>query len=175
MINTASIKHSFETYGAQVLLTIQGATPEDLARTVNTYCNHGMFLPAAIPAQYDETRHTSVTVNVTKEKLLPALRSLAEVNLIRVNGTLPREARLKGEAFDRRAEQWANEMFATFQKTASVTALNAAESGVADLRDYTLSAEENTPWLRKAARRMLAGLATAKRDSAPRAARSQAE
>lgn len=171
------IKHRYETYGAQFIVTIQAQTPETLAKTVNVYCNHGMFLPAAIPAEYDETRHTSVTVHVTKEKLMPSLVAIAEARLIASQMAMPREQRLKGADFSAMAQMEADEVFATFEKVAAPIA--ADESGVsADLRDYTLTAADRAllSGSRKGARSLLLGaFASARRDSATGAARTESE
>lgn len=170
------IKHTYEPYGAQFLVTIAGETPAEVAQTVNRYCNHGMFTPQAIPTEYREDVHTRVTIGVTRARMIPTLAEMLKPDLIRAQASLPREKRFTGAAFEAEAIRLAENRFAEiFQRAESVAATQAAENGVADLRDYTLSADENTPWLRKAARRMLSGLATAKRDSAPRAAKSQAE
>jgi hypothetical protein len=133
------LKHSIQNWGAQYLLTIQG-NPAEVAVAVNHYCNHGMFLPAAIPAAYDETKHSRVTVNVSKGNLRPGLISLATVQLIAAQGKIPREKRLKGEAFHNQAMLDAESIFAGFVRENLDVITDEKET--ADLRDYKIDEDE---------------------------------
>lgn len=133
------LKQSYQNWGAQYLLTIQG-NPPDVERAVNDYCNHGMFLPAAIPAAYDASKHSRVTVNVSKEKLMPALVNLAETRLIAANSKVPREKRVRGAAFQAQAQAQAQSIFAGFVR--ENLDVIADETETADLRDYAIDEDE---------------------------------
>lgn len=169
------LKHSIQSWGAQYILTIEGQ-PAELSTTLNHYCNYGMFRGDAIPANYDETKHSRVVLNVTKERVMPALVAIEQAALARS----PECKALKGKpgtVFQSIAHARAEGLFSTFVR--ENLAVIADDQENADLRDYTIDEDEldgiSARELKRRGRAILREWSGAKRDSASPAGKSSAE
>ena len=144
-------KISYQPFGAQFVLTLTGDTPANLAQTVNTFCNHGMFF--APPDEYDEAKHTKVILAATQARVHGALQSIAEARLIAAQGKLPRAQRLTGDAFTLQADKDALALWEQFVREDLQTLADENRGRLDDLRDY--ESQDVTPEIRERGRRLL--------------------
>ncbi len=76
------MKITFEPYGAQRRLTFSGK-PDEVARTVNLFANHGMYGGEAVPSTYKEDEDDTVVVYATAKRIPLAIQSLVETEMIK--------------------------------------------------------------------------------------------
>ncbi len=161
------MKITAQNYGSQFILTVRAKTPDEVSRKIFQFAAYGMFLPDALPTEYDEKRHSMVTFAVTKARVLPALEALA---LDRFT-TAKRSKRFKGQPqkFMSVIKAQARADFAAFE----IIGEEKVDDDAPDLRSYKVPDEDRSPEFDKARARFRGSLDT--RNDAKRAAKLSEE
>lgn len=151
---------TYFAFGAQLILTLKGAADE-LEIFINRLVNFGAMSSDALD-DYKEGVDTVAKFNVTRTHFERALKGWSEFELIMEQSKLPRESRLRGEAFDTVAKARAEAKRAEF--TWNTDKADAAKRE--DVREYVIPRKEDSEWLRRTGKKILAALSKSRRASA---------
>ena len=161
MLNPSFI--SYQNFGAQIILTFSGEV-EEVAETVNTFANYGMFTDAAIPSEYEPEKHSRVTIAATKTRVLPALTAICEARMVATG----QAKAFKGDpaAFHARAVEQAQAIREQFQfKNLRVLADELKQRGNQATYE-AVAPDQDSAYFRKAGKRILGEVGALSRELA---------